>query len=53
MALFAGESSALVSTRTSAAEVIARMLREAKETQRRIGAYGAPIVPGAAATHQT
>jgi len=36
MALFAGESSALVSTRTSAAEVIERMVAEADEARRRI-----------------
>jgi nitronate monooxygenase len=47
MALFAGESSALVSARTSAAEVIARMLREANEAQRRIAAYGTSVMTGA------
>lgn len=41
MALFAGESSALVSERTSAAEVIERMVAEALEARRRIGASGA------------
>jgi nitronate monooxygenase len=36
MALFAGESSALVNSRTSAAEVIERMVAEAAEARRRI-----------------
>lgn len=41
MALFAGESSALVNERTSVAEVIERMVAEALEARRRIGAGGA------------
>ncbi|MFD1557454.1 hypothetical protein ACFSHT_17810 [Paraburkholderia silviterrae] len=40
MALFAGESLALVSERTSAAEVIERMVAEALEARRRICADG-------------
>ena len=51
MALFAGESSAPVSTRTWAAEV--SMLREAEDAQRRVGEHGTVIMQGTAGTHQT
>ncbi|WP_165904603.1 hypothetical protein [Paraburkholderia hospita] len=49
MALSAGESSAPVSTRTSAAEV--SMLREAEDAQRRVGERGTVIMQGTAGTH--